>query len=167
MTKTKDRNAHLNSQTRKATQHVSHTIVEGASVTAGISDNSNGDEVGEIATLTEEDVANVVVKHQNAAKRNLQIAENAARMHVWPHKKFIASEDLQKGLVLNGLFVHHTKFKDKSEDMQNDVWHKQQRNLERGLQRKRASVTDKMKVNFMSEQNASKQHNHVCFSKKI
>ena len=151
MTKTKDRNAHLNSQTRKATQNVSRAIVEGASVTAGVSDNSNGDGAGEILMLTEEDAVNVVVKHQKTAKRNLQVLENAARMHIWPHKKFVASEDSQKGLVLNRLFIHHVKFEDKSEDVQCDVWQKQQRNLERGIQRKRASVTDKMKVNFMSE----------------
>ena len=98
---------------------------------------------------------------------NLQIIENVAKMCIWPHKKFVASEDSQKESVLNRLFVHHMQFEGQSEDMQNNVWHKQQRNLERGLQRKRALVTDKMKANFMSEWNTSEQHNHVCFSKNL
>ena len=125
--------------------------MEGSSVAAGVSNNSNGDGAGEIATLREEDVVDVAVKNKKTAKRNLQIAENIARMHIWPHKKFVASGDLQKRLVFNGLFIRHMQLEGQSEDMQNDVWHKQQRNLERGLQRKKASVTDKMKVNFMSK----------------
>ena len=101
--------------------------------------------------MAEEECQELVGDRKDTLRRNLKAVESMARDKMWPHKKFVTNADKHPNTFFYNLFIGFLGITDKTMHAQQKMWEEHKRVLEKATQRKRASVCDKMKVNFFSK----------------